>query len=99
MSGQYTGPGWLAAGRDLTSFVGGWAIICKQAGIGFPPPAAVNVPLLILAACLVGVPQVAWLLSGWRRGDTTDGLSGGLPPSRIPPSLPSSPTSSPVAGE
>lgn len=96
---QSTGPGWLAAARDLGSFVVGWVVILKQAGIGFPPPAEVNIPLLILAACSINVPQAAWLLSGRQRGDTTGGSSDGLPPSRLPPSAPSLPTSPSVAGE
>lgn len=74
-------------------------LILKQAGIWFPAPNAPSVPLLVLAACLVGVPQVAWLLSGWRRGGTMDGPSDGPPLLPTPPSSPPLPTSSSVAGE
>jgi hypothetical protein len=49
--------------RDIASFILGWVLIFKQAGILFEPPSQVNLPLLILAATLVGTPLGAEALS------------------------------------
>jgi hypothetical protein len=75
--------------RDAGSWIGGWLIIFKQAGILFDPPPQTNETLVWMAAVLIGVPGVAqlWLA---RYGQSTPTAGSSLsPPS--PESSPSSP--------
>lgn len=82
-------PGLSTVLRDAATWLGGWMIIFKQAGIGFAPPAQVNETLIWVAAALIGVPGVAQLwLARSGAAPSTDG-SGSSPPSV--PSSPSSP--------
>jgi hypothetical protein len=76
--------------RDTASFLGGWAIIFKQAGIFFVPPPHPNEVLIGIAALIIGVPGVAHVLTARFGGQPT-----GPPPS--PPPEPVSSPSSPGA--
>lgn len=60
---------------DTASWLGGWVLIFKQAGIIFDPPSQVNETLVWLAAAMIGVPGVAQILlakfgSGTGMGDS-----------------------------
>lgn len=82
--------GTLTVLRDAASFLGGWAIIFKQAGILFDPPAQPNEVLIGMAALIIGVPGVAHILTARFGGQPT-----APPPS--PPPAPASSQSSPGA--
>jgi len=60
-------PGWITLARDITSYVGGWLLIFRQAGILFDPPAQPNDTVIWIGALLIGVPGVAQILA-WRFG-------------------------------
>ena len=80
MSGQRTAPGRRDFLRDALSYLGGWGLILKQAGIFFPPPESVSIPLVITGGLLVGVPGLAQLVMWWLQVQAgTPGISG--PPS------------------
>ncbi len=49
--------------RDGVSSLIGWALILKQAGIYFEPPAQISEVLVLAALVLIGVPGVANALS------------------------------------
>lgn len=70
--------------RDGASFLGGWAIIFKQAGIFFEPPPHPNEILIGIAALIIGVPGVAHILTARFGGQ----------PTALPPSAPRAPESS-----
>jgi hypothetical protein len=74
--------------RDTGTWVGGWVLIFKQAGIVFAPPTQVNETLIWVAAVLIGVPGAAQVWAG-RSGQT-----GGTGASSTSPALPDSPSSS-----
>ena len=81
-------PGTWTILRDAGSWIGGWLIIFKQAGILFDPPPQTSETLVWLAAALIGVPGVMQLwLARYGQGMPT----AGSPPS--PPSPESSPSS------
>jgi len=67
--------------RDIGTWVGGWMIIFKQAGILFPPPTEVNETLVWMAAALIGVPGVAQLWQARSGADTSTDASPPRPPS------------------
>jgi hypothetical protein len=87
-----TRPGLLRVLLDTLSWLGGWVIISKQAGILFDPPAQVNETLVWLAAAMIGVPGVAQvLLARFGNGAGT----AGSPSSPPPPASPSSSSGAP----
>ena len=78
--------------RDVGSWVGGWLLIFKQAGILFAPPGQVNETLVWMAAALIGVPGVMQLWLARSGADTSTGVSPSPPPSpESSPSLPGAP--------
>ncbi len=79
----------LSVLRDVASFLGGWALIFKQAGILFDPPAHPSEVLILLAAVAIGIPGAAQLLAA-RAGQGAPTA----PPSSPPPAAESSPSSS-----
>lgn len=88
MSGtQQRGPGWATVVRDTVSLVCAWAIVFKQAGIIFDPPAALSEPLLWLAGAMIGVPGVGQILAlRFGGGDSGGGPGmGGVPLESRPP--------------
>lgn len=89
----------LSVLRDVTSYIGGWLLIFKQAGILFAPPAQTNETLIWVAGLLIGVPGLAQLIAWKTGGGTPAGTAGppALPASPPPPS--SSGTPSPVTSE
>jgi hypothetical protein len=64
-------------------------LILKQAGIGFTPPPALSLPLLVTGGLLVGVPGLAQLILWWLSGRTP-----GAPSSPPEPPGPHSPLTS-----
>lgn len=87
-------PSRLGVLRDITSYLGGWALIFKQAGILFVPPAQANETLIWVAGLLIGVPGIAQIIA-WRTGGTVTPTDG--EPSHSPP-LPPSPSSDTPSG-
>lgn len=83
-----TRPGFSRVLLDTASWLGGWIIIFKQAGILFVPPAQVNETLVWLAAAMIGVPGVAQILLARFGGGT--GMGESPPPPPPPASSPSS---------
>lgn len=55
--------------RDVTSYVGGWALIAYQALA--VPPKDVNEFFLLLGGSLIGVPGVAEILAWKGKGGST----------------------------
>lgn len=82
-------PGAFTVLRDAATWVGGWMIIFKQAGLFFDPPPQVNETLVWMAAALIGVPGVVQIWQARSGGGTSTGESP--PPSPSPASSPSSP--------
>ena len=74
---------------DTASWLGGWVLIFKQAGIIFAPPSQVNETLVWLAAAMIGVPGVAQILLA-RFGSGT-GMGDSPRPAPAPESSSSSP--------
>jgi hypothetical protein len=73
----------------------GWAIIFKQAGILFVPPAQVSESLIWMAAALIGVPGLAQLAALRFGGSApTPGSPGPAPLPESPPSSPGAPARS-----
>lgn len=85
-------PSFITVAKDAVSYVGGWIIILKQAGIGFAPPTQVNAVLVAVGVVLIGVPGLSQLALAWFGRLTS---TGGSPPAP-PPSESSSPSSSGV---
>jgi hypothetical protein len=56
-------PGVLSYARDIGSYLIGVALMFKQAGIIFTPPAAPNETMIWIAALLIGVPGVAQIIT------------------------------------
>lgn len=83
-----TRPGATRVLLDTASWLGGWVLIFKQAGIIFAPPPQVNETLIWLAAAMIGVPGVAQILLA-RFGSGT-GMGDSPRPLRPPGSSPSS---------
>jgi hypothetical protein len=84
-----TRPGFSRVVLDTASWLGGWVLIFKQAGILFAPPPQVNETLVWLAAAMIGVPGAAQILLA-RFGSRT-GMGASPQPPRPPASSPSSP--------
>lgn len=83
MTARKRKPGWFTIFKDVTSYIGGWALIAYQAL--FVPPKEVNAWFLLLGGSLIGVPGIAEIIA-WRKADT--GEHGGLPlpqDSPVPP--------------
>jgi hypothetical protein len=76
---QPQSPGWFVLTRDIVSLTLPWALIFKQAGIFFAPPATVSEPILWLAAAILGVPGVAQILALRFGGGTAPS-----PPAEVP---------------
>jgi len=74
-------PGTWTVLRDAGSWIGGWLLIFKQAGILFAPPSQVNETIIWMAAALIGVPGVMQLWLARSGADTSTGVSPSLPPS------------------
>jgi hypothetical protein len=76
--------------RDTVSFLLGWALMLKQAGIFFEPPEKFEFWVLAVGALVAGVPGFAQVLA-WRFGAT-----GGSPsaPPQPPAPLPEASSSS-----
>lgn len=81
-------PGLRRILLDTLSWVGGWMIIFKQAGILFVPPSQVNETLIWMGAALVGVPGLTQLGAVLLGRTPTDG------PGQRPASPDSPPSSS-----
>jgi len=84
-------PGLSTLVRDTATWVGGWIIIFKQAGIGFAPPGQVSETLIWMAGALIGVPGIMQVWQGVRSGqpgrpDGTGGSSSSAPLPGSPPS-------------
>ena len=78
--------------RDAGSWIGGWLLIFKQAGILFDPPSQVNETMIWVAASLIGVPGVFQLWLARSGGATSTGVSPSPPPPpESSPSLPGAP--------
>lgn len=78
---------------DVSSYIGGWALIAYQALA--VPPKDVNEWFLLLGGSLIGVPGVAEILAWKARGSTGGATPVSLPPppaSPLPQSSPSSTT-------
>ena len=82
-------PGTGTVLRDIGSWIGGWLLIFKQAGILFAPPVQVNETIVWVAAALIGVPGVFQLWLARYGAATSTGASPSPPLS--PESSPSSP--------
>lgn len=77
--------------RDVTSYLGGWALITYQALV--VPPHDVNAWFLLIGGSLIGVPGVAEILTLRGRASTGIGMPDSSP--RPPDSpLPESSSSS-----
>jgi hypothetical protein len=72
--------------KDVTSYLGGWALIAYQAL--FVPPREVNAWFLLLGGSLIGVPGIAEIIA-WRKAVGTD-VPAGLPQPQVSPLPPSS---------
>lgn len=86
---ERTRPGLLTILRDVGSFLGGWIVIFKQAGILFAPPTQTSEVLILLAAVAIGIPGAAQLLQA-RNGSATSTVG----PRSEPPASASSSSSS-----
>lgn len=86
MSAQGT-PGRWTIIRDVGTYLGGWVLLAKQAGILLDPPSAPSETLIWAAAVMIGGPGIVQLLT-WRFG-----TGGSLSQPESPPS-PSSSTPS-----
>jgi hypothetical protein len=75
-----TRPGWIKVLTDINTYVWGWVIILKQAGIFFAPPSQVNETFIWLGVALISGTGLAQLV-GTRFGTA---LSGVQPPSPAP---------------
>lgn len=71
-------PGVVTVLKDVTSYLGGWALIGHQAL--FVPPADFNLTLVLLGGTLVGIPGVSQLLAL-----RTGSLPSPDPPGESPP--------------
>lgn len=81
-------PGTRTVLRDAGSWVLGWVIIFKQAGILFDPPSQTSETLIWVAAALIGVPGVAQL---WQaRSGVATSMDGSVQPPPSPESASSS---------
>lgn len=66
-------PGFIEVLKDLGTYVGGWIIIFKQAGIFFDPPAQVSDLQIGIAIIMIGVPGLSQLyLAKFGKGTSTD---------------------------
>ena len=83
-----TRAGLIKVGTDLVTYLGGWAIIAKEAGLLFTPPVQVNETLIWVAATMIGVPGLRQIAEIVIRQSGTDRS----PPQPQPPE--SSPSSS-----
>lgn len=81
-------PGKLTILRDAASFIGGWALIFKQAGIFFAPPSQPSEFLIGIAALIIGVPGVAHIVQA-RFGVAPTGSASSPPPGPASSALPS----------
>lgn len=84
MSKRTRRPGWFTAFKDVTSYLGGWALIVYQALV--VPPQQVNAWFLLLGGSLIGVPGISEIIA-WRRTNTGTSVGSPLPQdSSAPPS-------------
>jgi hypothetical protein len=88
-----SGPGRWTVVRDVGTYLGGWALIFKQAGIVFDPPSLPSETMIWAAAAMIGGPGIVQLIT-WRFG-TGGSPSGSEPP---PSALPPTPSTSPSGG-
>ena len=79
MSTSTRRPKWLTVFIDVSSYIGGWALIAYQALA--VPPKDVNEWFLLLGGSLIGVPGVAEILA-WKARNGTIGTEtpGSSPP-------------------
>jgi hypothetical protein len=93
-------PGLSTLVRDTATWVGGWVIIFKQAGIGFAPPSQVSETLIWMAGALIGVPGIMQVWQGVRSGQSGQQTgTGASPPSAPSPGLPPSSAGASSGGE
>lgn len=72
MSKRRRGPGLIEVLKDLGTYIGGWIIIFKQAGIFFDPPPQVSDLQVGIAVIMIGVPGLSQLyLARFGRGTST----------------------------
>lgn len=65
-------PGLIEVLKDLGTYVGGWIIIFKQAGIFFDPPPQVSDLQVGIAVIMIGVPGLSQLyLARFGKGMST----------------------------
>lgn len=85
MSKRTRRPGWFTAFKDVTSYLGGWALIVYQAL--FVPPQDVNAWFLLLGGSLIGVPGISEIIA-WRKASIGTSVGSPLPQdsSVLPPS-------------
>lgn len=83
-------PGFITVIKDVASYIGGWIIILKQAGIVFAPPSQTSSVLIAVGVVLIGVPGLSQIALAWFGKLTSTG--GPQPP------LPSSESSSSSSG-
>jgi len=96
VSSQRARPGRTTVLRDGASWIFGWLLIFKQAGILFPAPDTVSLPLVVMGGLIIGVPGLAQLvLWGLQIWAGQAGTAGPLSPG---PSL-GSPSPSPQSPE
>lgn len=85
-------PGTWTVLRDAGSWIGGWLLIFKQAGIIFDPPSQPNETIIWVAAVLVGVPGALQIWLARSGVATSTGVSPPPDPSsESQPSLPGAP--------
>lgn len=82
-------PSFWEVAKDLGSYIGGWILLFKQAGIFFAPPAQISEIWITIGVVAIGIPGLSQLwLARFGKGTSTDVQ---LPQ---PPSPDSSPSSS-----
>lgn len=72
MSKRRRGPGPIEVAKDLGTYIGGWIIIFKQAGIFFAPPTQISDLWVGVAVVMIGVPGLSQLyLARFGKGTST----------------------------
>jgi hypothetical protein len=91
-------PGVLTLARDTATYLGGWLLIFKQAGILFAPPVQPNEALIWAGLALItgtGVAQIIALRSG--TGGPSSSSVAPVSPAPLPRSITSGGEREPMA--